>query len=95
MLTTVSRYSNTLLVSLNNRIYFRDHPQGDHVESNQIVVPGQSRRSAMTSLGFAQVGSPAHTTTMGDSLQLNTVPHAIDLEKAQDDAVSSIRSEPR
>jgi hypothetical protein len=95
MLTSDFRYSNTLLVSLNNRIYFRDHPtQGDHVDSDNLGVPNLSRRSAATSLRFAQVGLPSHSTTMGDSLQLNTIPNMIDLEKAKDDAIS-IRSEPR
>ena len=50
----------------------------------------------MTSLQFdqVQVGLPAHTATMGENLQLDTIPHAIDLGKAECD-VSSLRSEPR
>ena len=98
MLTRVSRYSITLLVSLNNRIYFRDHPGwGNHINSIHILrfPTNRSCCSATTSRRFAQVGSPVHATTMGHSLQLNTIPHAIDLERAKGDAVSSIRSEPR
>lgn len=32
---------------------------------------------------------------MGDNSQLDTIPHAVDLEKSKSDVVSSIDSEPR
>jgi hypothetical protein len=96
MLTEVSRYSNTLLVSLNNRIYFRDHPtRGNHVDCDNSNVLNLSHRSVMTSLQFANVEPPSHTTTMGDNLQPSTIPNTIDLEKAKDDDVSILPSEPR
>ncbi len=93
-----SRYSNTLLVSLNNRIYFRDHStSGVHVDTDHYVDTGdQFHRSATTSLHFAQVGSPTHTTARGDNIKLNTVSHTIgfDFEKGKGDAVS-ICSDPK
>jgi len=66
------------------------------VDSDKFGVPNLSRRSAATSLRFAQVGLPSHSTTMGDSFQFDIIPHIIDLEKAKDkDDAISIPSEPR
>jgi hypothetical protein len=74
-----SRYTNTLLVSLNNRIYFRDHPpRGVHVDTNDF---DQGHRSATTSLHFAQ----AHTTTLGDGYKVKTISHTIDPEQGKGD----------
>jgi len=82
-------YSNTLLVSLNNRIYFQDHPtRGDLVDSDNLGVPNVSHRSVVTSLRFTQAGLPSHSATMGDSLQLNTIPNMMDLEKVEGDGAS-------
>ncbi|KAF8470500.1 hypothetical protein DFH94DRAFT_685127 [Russula ochroleuca] len=61
-------YSNTLLVSLNNRIYFRDHPfSGVRGSTRCFVDSGRSRRSAVSSLTIAQ---PVlhHTGSIGDRL---------------------------
>ena len=78
-----SRYTNTLLVSLNNRIYFRDHPSpGVHVDTSHF---DQGHRSAMTSLHFAQVGSHTHTTTLGDGYKVKTTSHTTDPEKGKGD----------
>ncbi|KAI0289819.1 hypothetical protein BC826DRAFT_586296 [Russula brevipes] len=45
-------YSNTLLLSLNNRIYFRDHPShGDHV-GPYVMESGQPRPATLTSPNF-------------------------------------------
>jgi hypothetical protein len=82
-----SRYSNTLLVSLNNRIYFRDHPfRGAHGNSQFYVDSGPSFRSTVTPITFAQTqnGLRHHTTsTAGNGLKLDTVPGtpSIDIEK--------------
>ena len=96
MLTKTSRYTNTLMVSLNNRIYFRDHrTPGAHVDSDHIVESDQFHHSTMASYRFSQVGHPAHSTAIGDSFKLNTISHAIDLErKGKGDGVS-ITSDPR
>ncbi len=80
-----SRYSNTLLVSLNNRIYFRDHPfRGAHGNTRCYVDSGPSLRSAVTPLTFVENGLRHHTTSAGDSLKLDSVSRmvTIDIEKS-------------
>jgi hypothetical protein len=85
-----SRYSNTLLVSLNNRIYFRDHPSpGAHVDTNLE----QCHRSVMASLHFAQVTTHANNATLGDSYKAKNMDYTIDPEKGKADTCS-IRSNP-
>ena len=85
MLTIISRYTNTLLVSLNNRIYFRDHPSsGVHIMSDRVMEPDLSH------LHCPPVGSAVQTTTLGDSY----ISHTIDLEKSNGDT-TSISSDPR
>lgn len=79
-----SRYSNTLLVSLNNRIYFRDHPfRGAHGNTRCYVDSGPSFRSTVTPITFAQNGPRPHTTPAGDRHKLDTVSRteSIDIEK--------------
>jgi hypothetical protein len=86
MLTIVSRYTNTLFVSLNNRIYFRDHPSsGVHVMSGRIVESDQNHHH------LSQAQFAAHTTTLGESY----ISHTIDLEKGNSGTGSSISSDPR
>jgi hypothetical protein len=80
-----SRYSNTLLVSLNNRIYFRDHPfRGTHGNTRCYVDSGPSFRSAVTPLTFAGNGLRHNTTSAGDSLKLDIASRmaTIDIEKS-------------
>jgi hypothetical protein len=79
-----SRYSNTLLVSLNNRIYFRDHPfRGAHGNSRCYVDSGPSFRSTVTPIIFAQNGLRHPTTPAGDGLKPDNVSctASIDVEK--------------
>ena len=83
-----SRYSNTLLVSLNNRIYFRDHPfRGAHGNTACYVDSGPSIRSTITPINFAQPqpqnGLRHHTTSIGNGLKLDIVSGtaSIDIEK--------------
>jgi hypothetical protein len=81
-----SRYSNTLLVSLNNRIYFRDHPfRGAHGNTACYVDSGPSIRSTITPINFSQPqnGLRHHTTAIGNGLKLGTVSGtpSIDIEK--------------
>lgn len=84
MLTIFSRYTNTLFVSLNNRIYFRDHPSsGVHIMSDGVAEAEQSH------IRFPPVGSAAHTTTLDDSC----ISHTIDLEKGS--SAVSVASGPR
>jgi hypothetical protein len=80
-----SRYSNTLLVSLNNRIYFRDHPfRGAHGDTRCYVDSGPSFRATVTPVTFAQNGQRRHTTTIGDNIKLDTISGmaASDIEKS-------------
>jgi len=82
-------YTNTLLVSLNNRIYFRDHPApGAHVDTIHF---DQGHRSAMAPLHFAPVGSHAHPTVtiLGDGHKVMTMSQTIDPEKGMGDAGSN------
>jgi len=70
-------YSVTLFVSLNNRIYFRDHPSsGVHIMNDHVHVVefDQSHHH------FSPVGSITHTTTLNESL------HTINLEKGKSDS---------
>ena len=83
-----SRYSNTLLVSLNNRIYFRDHPfRGAHGHTPCYVDSGPSFLSTVTPITFAQTQNGRRpqtvTTSTGTGLKLDTVSGApsIDIEK--------------
>ncbi|KAI0280493.1 hypothetical protein BGY98DRAFT_1060727 [Russula aff. rugulosa BPL654] len=86
-------YSNTLLVSLNNRIYFRDHPfRGVHGNSRCYVDSGPSFPSTVTPLSFAQ--NEPRTTLAGDSVKLDTFSGtpSIDIEKGaviRDDSIPS------
>ena len=47
------RYSNTLLVSLNNRIYFREHRLPEHGYSACLDVSDRVRALAVSSISFA------------------------------------------
>jgi len=81
-------YSNTLMVSLNNRIYFRDHPfRGAHVGTQCYVDSSNSGESSLRStLKFAPNGQ-RHPTGMatggGETLKLETIPglRSMDAEK--------------
>jgi len=89
ILTRVHRYTNTLFVSLNNRIYFRDHlPSGVQITSDPVVGSDQSPRH------FTPVVSTTRTTTRDDNYALKTISHTIDLETGKSDTVS-ISSDPR
>lgn len=78
------RYSNTLLVSLNNRIYFRDHshPEGSG-NTRCYVDSSRSYPSAVSSLTFAHPGLHSHTASFGDGLRLGAISSAkvIDIRK--------------
>ena len=72
-----SRYSNTLLVSLNNRIYFRDHSYSEGRGNSQCDVDSSpSYPSAVSPLTFAHPGLHSHTASIGDNLRLGAIPSA-------------------
>lgn len=82
-------YSNTLLVTLNNRIYFRDHTQPGHGDSARIPKSGPGPFLTMlTSLGFARAG-PQSQVSPDDSFKLDTISRTMDLEKQSGDAAST------
>jgi len=86
------------MVSLNNRIYFRDHrTAGVHVDSDDhhIMESDQFHHSARASFRLSQAGSPAHSTSIGDSFKLNTISHTIDLEKKGKGDTVSVSSDRR
>ncbi|KAI9509581.1 hypothetical protein F5148DRAFT_1186280 [Russula earlei] len=72
-------YSNTLLLSLNNRIYFRDHPSpGSHGDNGYTVDTSQIRRPSVPSLTFARTELTTHTATISDSSKFDTVSQTIE-----------------
>ena len=80
-----SRYSNTLFVSLNNRIYFRDYPYpGGRGDTWSYVDSGRSHPSTVSSVTFAHPGLHFHTASIGNSLRLGIVPSTkvIDIGKS-------------
>jgi hypothetical protein len=66
------RYSNTLLVSLNNRIYFREHQPPGHGDSIQIQVSDR-QATALSSLNFAESESQPQSPN-GVVLPLHIIP---------------------
>ena len=88
------RYANTLLVSLNNRIYFREHgsPVLYYSSGNNVEEPEEPSHLEAASVHFHQVRSPPHTTTITNSFKLDTMPHTVDLGRGKGD-LSSINSD--
>jgi len=88
-------YSNTLLVSLNNRIYFREHelPQR-HGDSAYLKTSNPVRAAVQSSLRFA-VPEEQPQTTIGDNFQLRTftITRTVELDKGKGDD-TSINSSP-
>jgi len=82
-------YSNTLLVTLNNRIYFRDHPPPGHGDSARIAESVGFLATMMTSLGFARA-QPRSQPSTENSFKLETISGTADLEKQRGDAASTI-----
>ncbi|KAH9009656.1 hypothetical protein EDB84DRAFT_1571086 [Lactarius hengduanensis] len=68
-------YSNTLLVSLNNRIYFRDHQPPEQLEGDNphLTVSGRVRATVLSSLRFS-VPEPQPRTPTPDNFPLYPVP---------------------
>jgi len=75
-------------VTLNNRIYFRDHPPPEHGDSARFAVSGQVRATALTSLSFAGA-DPRSQASTGDSFKLDAISQTVDLEKQRGDAAST------
>ncbi|KAI0261371.1 hypothetical protein BC834DRAFT_972779 [Gloeopeniophorella convolvens] len=77
-------YSNTLLVTLNNRIYFRDRtPPGSFGDSVNLAENGAIRQSVARSIHFTKV-RPSHTTT-NDTFRLDTLSQSLEAEADKSD----------
>ena len=87
------RYSNTLFVTLNNRIYFRDHTSP--VSSGGDTYPERALRPALAARPSAQM-SPSWSSTMSHtSITLHDIPK-VDTEKRDDHRNAVIiHSDPR
>jgi hypothetical protein len=86
------RYSNTLLVTLNNRIYFRDHPspegQGDTAHVPPFSSGNQGERGP--GLVFAAQPRPSQSTAgSGTSIRLHALLPPTDAEKGKSDFVTT------
>jgi hypothetical protein len=81
------RYSNTLLVSLNNRIYFRDRPIAITVGDSEAISSDHSRRFAVTS-PFASDQPPTNTNPTNESFKLHSISHPMHIGQGKDDEVS-------
>ena len=84
------RYSNTLLVTLNNRIYFRDHPSPGPMGPSAVTGP-----SGHSSHHLSQVRSPG-IATANRTITLSSFSSSTDLDseraKTNDNfAVSNLR----
>jgi len=82
-------YSNTFLVSLNNRTYFREHEPPEHGESVDLTASNSDRVRATvrTSLCFAMPESRPRTP-IGDSLQLCAITQTVELGQGKCDNTS-------
>ncbi|KAI9439212.1 hypothetical protein H4582DRAFT_1947678 [Lactarius indigo] len=81
-------YSNTLMVTLNNRVYFRDHPPPQLADSARFAASGRVRAATtLTSLSFAV--DPQSQASTGESFKLDTISQSVDLEKQKSDAAST------
>ena len=80
------RYSNTLLVSLNNRIYFREHQPPEHGDSAYLTVSDRVRAPAVTSPCFA-VPEPQLQESRSDISSVYTISRPDD-GKGGDDTIA-------
>ena len=78
------------MVSLNNRIYFREYTDGQsgiNTNSSHSADCDRSHRSALASIRLNQVGSPTNTTTAGNTFKLNAISDVVDVEKSKGDTI--------
>jgi hypothetical protein len=85
-------YSNTLLVTLNNRIYFRDHPSPEGQGDTAHVPPFASASASRGERGlvFAAQPRPSQSTAgSGTSIRLHALLPPTDAEKGKSDFVTT------
>ncbi|KAH9041923.1 hypothetical protein EDB84DRAFT_1414771 [Lactarius hengduanensis] len=80
-------YSNTLLVSLNNRIYFREHKPPGHGDSACLTVSDPVHATELSPLCFA-VPEPQPRTPPGDNFRLCTLAQTVELDMGEGDDTS-------
>ncbi|KAH9019124.1 hypothetical protein EDB85DRAFT_583913 [Lactarius pseudohatsudake] len=78
-------YSNTLLVSINNRIYFREHKPPGHGDSAFLMVTDGVRATALSSPRFA-VPEPQLRTPAGENSKLCTISQTVELDRGNGDS---------
>ncbi|KAH9032050.1 hypothetical protein EDB85DRAFT_2238161 [Lactarius pseudohatsudake] len=86
-------YSNTLLVSLNNRIYFRDHQAPEHSDNACITVSVRVHATARSSISFA-VPEPQPRTPTGDDFGLCTTFQTVEPDKGRGDVGAEVQQAP-
>ncbi|KAH9170020.1 hypothetical protein EDB89DRAFT_1370879 [Lactarius sanguifluus] len=74
-------YSNTLLVSLNNRVYLRDYQSPEHEDSASPPVPDGARATTVTTLRFA-IPEP-QPRALGVISPRSTIPCPVDLDNSR------------
>ncbi len=80
------------MVSLNNRIYFREHASS--VVSDHIVDSQHRLEVASRHFHPVQVGAPTSATTIGNGFKLDRMSsHTVELAKVKEDIIS-VNSEP-
>jgi len=75
-------------VSLNNRIYFREHKPPGHGDSAYLTVSDGVRAKALSLPRFA-VPVPQSRTPTGNSFQLSTMAQTVELDKGEGDDTST------
>ncbi len=71
-------------MSLNNRIYFREHQLPVNGDSAYLTVSDRVRATALSSPLFA-VPEPQPPTPTGDNFQLRTIAQTVELDKVKGD----------
>jgi hypothetical protein len=80
-------YSNTLLVSLNNRIYLRDHQLPEHGDSGSPASPAGARLTTMPPLEFT-LPEPQPRAIMNRIFPRFIVSRPVDLDNGRGDDTS-------
>ena len=77
-------------MSLNNRIYFREHELSRSVVNSVDNHLGSQHGLDATSRRFhqGQVGAPTRAAMIGDDFKLNGTSHTVELAKMKEDVVS-------
>ncbi|KAH9077833.1 hypothetical protein EDB83DRAFT_2548801 [Lactarius deliciosus] len=82
------QYSNTLLVSLNNRIYLRDYPSPEYEGSASPPVPDGAHATTVTTLRFA-IPEPQPRRALSVIFPRSTIPRPVDLDNGRGNDTST------